>query len=106
MFFSISYYASVSTQTSVLIIGGYHGNHPYWPGQSESSIFEYKDDQWTVIGNLKQSRLIHQAISIGSFVMIIGGQKLNGGIPDDYYDYYYYADAFFHDDEYDSNNET
>ena len=38
-----------------------------------SSIVEYKDDKWTVIGNLKQARNGHQAISIGSLVMIIGG---------------------------------
>ena len=65
-YFSISHYASVSTQTSVLIIGGY--SHYYL-----SSIVEYKDDKWTVIGNLKQARYRHQAISIGSLVMIIGG---------------------------------
>ena len=46
-----------------------------------SSIVEYKDDKWTVIGNLKQARYLHQAISIGSLVMIIGG---DGGLyPDD-----------------------
>ena len=68
---SISYYASVSTQTSVLIIGG-HSNNDY-----SSSIVEYKDDKWTIIGNLKQARKGHQAISIGSFVMIIGGYSDN-----------------------------
>ena len=66
-YFRISYYASVSTQTSVLIIGGWSNDSP------SSSIVEYKDDKWTVIGNLKQARLGHRAISIGSLVMIIGG---------------------------------
>ena len=65
--FSISNYASISTQRSVLIIGGRLGSG------SSSSIVEFKDDKWTVIGNLKQARVGHQAISIGSFVMIIGG---------------------------------
>ena len=67
--FSISHYASVSTQTSVLIIGGY--NVDKW--ETLSTIVQYKDDKWTVIGNLKQARNGHQAISIGSLVMIIGG---------------------------------
>ena len=67
LLFSISNYASVSTQTSILIIGGWSD------GSLTSSIVEYKDDKWTVIGNLKQARYGHQAISIGSLVMIIGG---------------------------------
>ena len=60
------YYASVSTQTSVLIIGGLVN----W---SSPFIREYKDDKWTTIGRFKQARYMHQAISIGSLVMIIGG---------------------------------
>ena len=71
MFFSISDYASVSTETSVLIIGGLSNG-------LLSSIVEYKDDKWTVIGNLKQARYGHQAISIGSLVMIIGGSSTGG----------------------------
>ena len=39
------------------------------------SIVEYEDDKWTVVGNLKQTRYGHQAISIGSLVMIIGGDS-------------------------------
>ena len=42
-----------------------------------SSIVEYEDDKWTVIGNLKQARDKHQAILIGSLVMIIGGDSGN-----------------------------
>ena len=71
MLFSISNYASVSTQTSILIIGGWSD------GSLTSSIVEYKDDKWTVIGNLKQARYAHQAISIGPLVMIIGGVSEN-----------------------------
>ena len=65
--FSIWHYAFVSNQTSVLLIGGWSD------GSRSSSIVEYKDDKWTVIGNLKQARYAHQAISIGPLVMIIGG---------------------------------
>ena len=67
MFIRISNYASVSTQTSVLIIGGRTNL-----GKT-SFIVEFKDEKWTVIGNLKQARNDHQAILIGSLVMIIGG---------------------------------
>ena len=67
--FSIYFYASVSTQTSVLIIGGVSN------GRYSSSIVEYKDGWWTVIGNLKQARYGHEAILIGSLVMIIGGDS-------------------------------
>ena len=94
-YFSISNYASVSTPTSVLIIGGYdeivndgfnelswflNYNYGYNVDTNVdieflSSIVEYKNDEWTVIGNLKQARYGHQAISIGSLVMIIGGQS-------------------------------
>ena len=69
MLFSISNYASVSTQTSILIIGGWSD------GSLTSSIVEYKDDKWLVIGNLKQARNDHQAISINSLIIILGGDS-------------------------------
>ena len=71
-YFSISHYASVSTQTSVLIIGG-ESNNLYTSSIVQSSIVQYIEDKWTAIGNLKRARLDHQAILIGSLVMIIGG---------------------------------
>ena len=69
MFIRISNYASVSTQTSVLIIGGRTNL-----GKT-SFIVEFKDEKWTVIGNLKQARNDHQAILIDSSVLIIGGES-------------------------------
>ena len=69
MLFSISNYASVSTKTSVLIIGG------LTEYERSSSIVEYKDDKWTVIGNLKPARNDHQAISINSLIIILGGDS-------------------------------
>ena len=67
LFIRISNYASVSTQTSVFIIGG-------WTNSGRrSSIVEFKNDIWTIIGNMKQTRSSHQAILIGSLVMIVGG---------------------------------
>ena len=68
---SISEYASVSTQKSVIIIGGRSD------GKRQSSIVEYKDDNWAVIGNLKQARYRHNAIAVGPLIMIIGGAVYN-----------------------------
>ena len=69
--FRISYYASVSTRTGVLIIGGFQGGYINYARRS--SIVEFKDNEWTLIGNLKQARSDHQAILVGSFVMAVGG---------------------------------
>ena len=68
----------MSTQNSVLIIGGYSG---YPEGDDNglrtlSSIVEYKNDHWNTIGKLKESRAGHNAISIGSFFIIIGGSNI------------------------------
>ena len=67
----------MSTQNSVLIIGGDSG---YPEGdhiglRTLSSIVEYKDDHWNTIGELKESRGDHNAISIGSLFIIIGGTR-------------------------------
>ena len=48
-------------------------NDDYYDYEVDYSIVEYNDEKWTVIGNLNQARHYHQAISIGSSVMIIGG---------------------------------
>jgi len=58
----------ISTQTSVFLIGGLLQYKLLL-----SSIVKYDNDKWTVIGSLKIARFGHQAISIGSLVMIIGG---------------------------------
>ena len=68
---SISEYASVSTEKSVIIIGGKAD------GARQSFIVEYNDENWAVIGNLKQARYRHNAITIGSLIMIIGGAVTN-----------------------------
>ena len=71
MLLSILNYASVSTETSVLIIGG------WTEYERSSSIVEYKDDKWSLIGNLKQARKDHQAILMNSLILIIGGDSNN-----------------------------
>ena len=77
IFFSrISGYATTSTEESVYIIGG-------WTGDSSTDsrtpiIAEYKNDQWTNVGNLNQPRHAHSAITSGSLTMVIGGSSTDG----------------------------
>ena len=71
----ISYYATASSKESVYIIGGNTavGSENY----STTIIAEYKNDEWYNVGNLKQSRYAHGAITSGALTMIIGGNQQN-----------------------------
>ena len=44
-----------------------------------SVIAEYKNDEWYNVGNLKQSRYAHGAITSGPLTMVIGGNFQGGG---------------------------
>ena len=66
---SIGYYATASTDESVLIIGGATLSAPGYL----SIIAEYKNGSWKNIGNLAQARDSHGAITSGSVTMIVGG---------------------------------
>ena len=68
-YFSIHGYATTHTEDSVYIIGGYTYGSP----KVISTIAQYKDDIWTIAGNLKQARSHHGAIIVNGLVMIIGG---------------------------------
>ena len=68
-YLSISHYASVSTRNSIFIFGGWIDEIK----EEVSSIAEYSDDSWAIIGHLQQARDTHQAILIDSKVIIIGG---------------------------------
>ena len=59
----------ISIPNSVLVFGGDTSNQ----GPTLSTIIEYSNDIWTVIGNLRQSRKGHSAIQINSLIMIVGG---------------------------------
>ena len=71
--FSISYYATTSTEESVFIIGGWTADSQ--TGSRTSIIAEYKNDQWYNAGNIKQSRHAHGAITSDSLTMVIGGSS-------------------------------
>ena len=64
----ISHYATSSTRNSVYIIGGMAGSSTNSP-----IIAQYKNDEWHNVGNLKQTRHGHGAITSGSLTMVIGG---------------------------------
>ena len=77
--FSISDYATTHTEDSVYIIGGRTdssrtGGRP----SSISTIAKYKDDIWTIAGNLNKARNGHGAITVNGRAMVIGGQPGNG----------------------------
>ena len=73
IFFSISSYATASTDESVFIIGGFIGPTAPWKPAFTSTIAEYKDGNWEKVGDLAQARYSHGAITSESVTMILGG---------------------------------
>ena len=75
LIFRIARYATVKTDESVLIIGGYtSGGSP----DRTTIIAEYKNEVWSNIGNFAQRRDTHGAIISGSAIMIVGGWPMSG----------------------------
>ena len=66
--FSISLYAMVSTQSSVFVFGGRTNDY-----DRISSILQYANDEWNIVGNLHQPRSSHSAVLIDSYIMVVGG---------------------------------
>ena len=62
-------YATAKTDESVYIIGGYTLGRP----DRSRTIAEYKDGSWSHVGDLIENRYNHNAIQLGSSVMIFGG---------------------------------
>ena len=76
MYFRIKNYATTHTVDSIYIIGGSSGASSY-----KAQIFtiaQYKDDIWTIAGNLKQARWKHGAITVKGKTIIIGGYPESG----------------------------
>ena len=74
-FFRIARYATVKTDESVLIIGGYTADGS--PDRT-TIIAEYRNDVWSNIGNFVQLRDTHGAVILGSTIMIVGGWPKSG----------------------------
>ena len=64
-------YATVSTDDSVYIIGGFTDGSPSFT----STIAEFKDGNWEAVGHLAEARCVHGSITSGSSTMVIGGQS-------------------------------
>ena len=72
-YFRISHYATTHTEDSVYIIGGRTDAGDSRSPKRTSTIAKYKNDIWTIAGNLKQARYSHGAITVEGRTMIIGG---------------------------------
>ena len=68
-YFRIYAYATTHTEYSVYIIGGSTDGSP----RRTSTIAEYKNEIWTIAGNLQLARERHGAITVNGKTMIIGG---------------------------------
>ena len=70
--FRISNYATVSTDKSVYVIGGF--DNFALPRSKTSAIKEFTDNRWRHAGDLAKARSYHSAISFGGKVLIVGGE--------------------------------
>ena len=76
LIFRISHYATSSTNESVYIIGGYtNGNSAY----RSTTIAEYKEGSWKVVGNLAAGRNSHCTTTSGYTTMVAGGNPYTSG---------------------------
>ena len=73
-FSSISYYSVASTKEAAFIIGGFNsGDFTYY-----DMIAQFKDNAWSLYGNLQRPRYGHGSITLGDKTMIIGGVTSDG----------------------------
>ena len=73
-FSSISYYSAASTKEAAFIIGGLNsGDFTYY-----DMIAQFKDDAWSLYGNLQRPRYSHGSITFGDQTMVIGGVTSDG----------------------------
>ena len=72
MFSYISHYSTASSPEAAYIIGGFNTPDP------ENRVFEFRDDQWNQLDNLKKGRDGHGSITVGSQTMIVGGYFSSG----------------------------
>ena len=70
-YFSILYYATVTTSQGALIIGGYC--HSCAPNYYVATIASYNENGWKKLDDLQSTRDGHRAIINGGKVFVIGG---------------------------------
>ena len=68
----ISSYSVASTNDAAFVIGGYTGS------STLDVIAQFKDNAWSLYGNLQKPRSSQASITSGDMTMIIGGNASNG----------------------------
>ena len=68
LWFRIFCYSTASTESAAYFIGGEDVGGKYF-----STIAEFKDDEWSEIGDLVRARSSPSSIMIGGEVVILGG---------------------------------
>ena len=74
IFSKIFFYSVASTNEAAFVIGG---------SQEDSSsyldvIAQFKDNAWSLYGNLQKRRFLHGSITSGDETMVIGGMTNDG----------------------------
>ena len=70
-YFRIGIYAVSSTPRSVIYFGGYD-----WDEENRTDrVVEYKNREWTLIGNLASPRMDHRSIKMNNKIYIFDGRQ-------------------------------
>ena len=67
VFRKIYVYSTAATDEAAYIIGGLQGS------RYSRTIVQFKNDQWSKLGDLIHGRDFHASISIGPKTMVVGG---------------------------------
>ena len=68
LYFSIYYYATVTTSQGALFIGG------YGDGSEVATVACYNNAGWSRLDDLQSTRYTHRAIINGDKVYVVGGK--------------------------------
>ena len=60
----------MSTDSSVILLGGYEY---YGTTDTLSTVAEFRNDNWSKLGDLLTARYYHSAILNGDEIMVVGG---------------------------------
>ena len=71
IFSKISHYSVASTTEAAFVIGGVTGSY-------SDVIAQFKDNVWSLYGNLQERRSNHASITSGDIIMVIGGNTIDG----------------------------
>ena len=72
IFSQIYFYSVASTNDAAFVIGGYTDS------SYSDVIAQFKDNAWSLYGNLQKPREYHASITSGDMTIIIGGAASNG----------------------------